>query len=344
MTTTPLRPTGPETPLFDEHGALDERALEKLGYEQRLMTLSEASVDHHFDAFTDIDWDDPALAVRDDDPRWRLPEADVLGGTDWYRSLPEAEQIRIGLYRQACVAKVGLQFEQLLISGIMNFTFALPNGSPEFRYSTHEATEECHHTQMFQQLVNRTGADVDGGTRFFRATAMLLPLVARKYPAIFFWGVLAGEEPIDHAQKAVLRAGENTHPLLRRIMQIHVAEEARHIGFAHQYLEHTSAKLGRGERFVMSLLVPVLMRWLCNEIVVPSKKAQRDMGIPADVMKQVYWRQPASRKFLRDLFADVRMLAESTGIMNPLARRIWRLLGIDGRASRFRSEPASAAA
>ncbi|TIC85522.1 diiron oxygenase [Nocardioides sp. GY 10127] len=318
--------------------------LDRLAYEDRLRTLSEASVEHHFDAFTDISWDDPAYAVDPTDRRWRLPAEDVLGRTEWYRSLPEAEQVRIGLYRQACVTKVGLQFEQLLIAGIMNFAFALPNGSPEFRYSTHEATEECHHTQMFQEFVNRSGQDVAGGSTFFRATAMLLPLVARRYPHAFFWGVLAGEEPIDHLQKSVLRAGHDTHPLLRRIMQIHVAEEARHIGFAHQYLEHSSARLGRGERFVLSLLVPVVMRWLCNEILVPSRKARRDMGIPDEVMKEVYWRSPGSRKFLRDLFADVRMLAESAGMMNPLSRRVWRLMKIDGRSSRFRSEPASAAA
>jgi hypothetical protein len=38
------------------------------------------------------------------------------------------------------------------------------------------------------------------------------------------------------------------------------------------------------------------------------------------------------------------MLAENTGMMNPVSRRVWRAMGIDGRASRFRSEPASAAA
>ena len=95
---------------------------------------------------------------------------------------------------------------------------------------------------------------------------------------------------------------------------------------------------------MLSLLVPVIMRWLCNEILVPSKRAQRDMGIPEDVMKQVYWDAAESRKFLRDLFGDVRMLAENTGMMNPVSRRVWRAMGIDGRASRFRSEPASAAA
>ncbi|MEQ6899855.1 diiron oxygenase [Nocardioides sp. YIM 152588] len=312
-------------------------------YEETLRTLSEASVHQHFDAFLDIDWDDPDHAVDPTDVRWVLPVADVLGRTEWYRSLPVAEQVRIGLYRQANVTKVGLQFEQILISGLMNYAFGLKNGSAEFRYATHEATEECHHTQMFQEFVNRSGQKVKGGSLLFHLLAPVLPLAAKVVPVAFFFGVLAGEEPIDHVQKAILRAGDDMHPLLQRIMQIHVAEEARHIGFAHQYIENHAPQLRRIDRFALSLIVPVLMKWLATEILRPSKRAQRAMGIPDDVMKEVYWESPESQKFLRDLFGDVRMLAATTGLMNPAARRVWKALDIDGRPSRFRSEPASAA-
>lgn len=313
-------------------------------YEERLRTLSEASVHQHFDAFLDIDWDHPDLAIDPTDERWILPEADVLGRHPWYQALPREEQIRVGLYRQANVTKVGLQFEQILISGLMNYAFRLPNGSPEFRYSTHEATEECHHTQMFQEFVNRSGQDVPGGSRFFRTIGPILPLAARIVPFGFFYGVLAGEEPIDHVQKSILRAGEEMHPLLQRIMQIHVAEEARHIGFAHQYLQHRAPRLKRHERAVLSLAVPIIMRWLCDEILVPSRRARKEMGIPRKVVKELYWDKPESRKMLRDLFGDVRMLAEDTRMMNPVSRRVWKLMKIDGRSSRYRSEPASAAA
>jgi len=312
-------------------------------YEETLHTLSEASVHQHFDAFLDIEWDHPDFAIRADVGRWVLPEADALGRTDWYQELPHERQIEVGLYRQANVTKVGLQFEQILIAGLMNYAFNLPNGSPEFRYSTHEATEECHHTQMFQEFVNRSGQDVAGCSRAFAAAAPFLPMAAKWVPFGFFYGVLAGEEPIDHVQKTILRAGDDMHPLLQRIMQIHVAEEARHIGFAHQYLDHQAPKLRRFDRAILSIAVPIIMRVLCDQILVPSRQARKDMGIPRSVVKDLYWRQPESRKMLRDLFGDVRMLAEDTGMMNRFSRLVWRLLKIDGPASRFRSAPASAA-
>lgn len=312
-------------------------------YEEFLHTLSEASVHQNFDPFVDIAWDDPELAVTTGDTRWVLPEVDSLGGTDWYRALPLDRQIAIGMYRQATIAKVGQQFEQILISGIMNHAMTLRNNTPEFRYSTHEATEECHHTQMFQELVNRIGVDVPGGPAWFRRVGPLLSLAAGPLPTVFFLGVLAGEEPIDYLQKQILRAGTDMHPLVTRVMQIHVAEEARHIGFAHQYLEHRIPKQTRVQRAVISVAMPIIMRVLCDVIMKPSRRVRRDLGIPKSVVNEVWWDSDHSRKLLRDTFGDVRMLAEELELMNPISRRVWQALGIGGRPSRFRSEPKSAA-
>ncbi|MBO9521281.1 MAG: diiron oxygenase [Nocardioidaceae bacterium] len=315
-------------------------------YDEKLLTLSEGSVHQHFDAFTDIDWHDPDFEVRRDDPRWVLPEADALGRHPWYRALPLERQIEIGIWRQANVAKVGLQFENVLIRGLMEYVMTLPNGSAEFRYCTHEATEETHHTQMFQEFVNRTGADVPGGPRYFRALAPFLPLAARVLPNIFFIGVLAGEEPIDHAQKSILRAGDGAegrgmHPMLQRIMQIHVAEEARHISFAHEYLRQRVPFAGRVRRGMLSVAFPVIMRVLGDVIMVPGKEMTRDVGVPKKVLDEVFWESPEGEEMLRELFSDVRMLAEELGLMNPVSRRVWKALRIDGRPSRYRSQPAA---
>ena len=39
------------------------------------------------------------------------------------------------------------------------------------------------------------------------------------------------------------------------------------------------------------------------------------------------------------MFADMRMLAYDTGLMNPLSRLMWRICEIDGKPSRYRGEP-----
>ena len=308
-----------------------------------LMTLSEASVHQHFDAFADIDWDDPDFAVDLNDERWILGDDDPLGRHAWYKALSKERKIYVGAYRWAQICKVGLEFEGLLIGGIMFHNLWLENGNPEFRYATHEATEETHHTQMFQEFVNRTGMDPAGSPVWFKRVVPVLASFATFLPEWFWVGVLAGEEPIDHMQKHLLRERENVHPMLERILAIHVAEEARHIGFAHAYLGQHVPELGPVRKAAMGVMFPVIMRMVADVIMKPSKQAQADMGIPDEVMKELWWDAPTSEEFLGDLFSDVRMLATDLGLRSGRAARFaWRLMRIDGIPARFRGEPSSA--
>jgi len=308
-------------------------------YVDMLNTLSEGSVRRNFNPYTDIDWDSPEFAVIPNDERWILPATDPIGQHPWYQSQPVERQIEIGMWRQANVAKVGLHFESILIRGLMEYAFWVPNGSPEYRYCLHEAVEECNHTMMFQEMVNHIGADVPGMPRLLKWIQPAIPLVAGPLPIPFWFGILAGEEPIDHTQKNVLREGKSLHPIMERVMAIHVAEEARHISFAHEYLRKRVPDLPRRKRFWLSLYVPVVMRVLCSAIIVPPRAFWKTFDIPRSVRKQIFFKSPASRKMLRDMFGDVRMLAEDTGLMNPLAKLMWRICRIDGQASRYRSEP-----
>ncbi|MFB8002036.1 diiron oxygenase [Nocardia sp. NPDC056000] len=312
-------------------------------YIETLATLSYGSVHKRFDPYVDISWDDPDFAVRADDERWILPPSDPFGAHPWYRALPKERQIYIGMWRQANVAKVGLQFENILIRGLMQYVFQLPNGSPEFRYCTHESIEECNHTMMFQEVVNRIGMDVGGMRTWVKYVGPLVPFLAGIFPEWFFVMVLAGEEPIDHAQKTLLRAGAEAHPMIERVMSIHVAEEARHISFAHNYLENAVPRMGRFKKFVLSLVFAPTMRIICDLIAVPTRKFRRDCDVPREVVNEVFWSSPESRKVLRDFFADVRMLAYELDLMNPIARVLWKISRIDGPASRYRSEPARTA-
>jgi hypothetical protein len=304
-----------------------------------LNTLSEASVRRHFNPYTDIDWNSPEFEVRSDDPRWVLPPSNPLGGHSWYRDLPLEKQIEVGLWHQANTAKVSLQLESILIRGLMHYTFWVPNGSPEYRYCVHESIEECNHAMMFQELVNRIGVNVGGMPWWLRWISPAVPLYAGPLPGTFFFGVLAGELPIHHMQKGMLREDWSPHPLMEKVMAIHVAEEARHISFADQFLAKRVPRMTRRSRFTLSLYVPIVMRVLGHAIVVPPRGFFWKFGIPRAVRKEIFFDAPESRQALRDMYGDVRMLCESVGLMNPFAQVLWRLCKIDGQPSRYRGEP-----
>ncbi|CRK49861.1 conserved hypothetical protein [Rhodococcus sp. RD6.2] len=319
--------------------------LDQADYDDVLRRLSEASVDKHFDPYVDIAWDSPEFAVTPNDPRWILnPQDDPLGSHPWYQALPDEKKIEIGMWRQANVAKVGLQFENILIRGMTQYVFSLPNGSAEYRYCTHECIEEGNHTLMFQEMVNRIGVDAPGMGPVLRGLSPFIPLAAGPLPELFFVGVLAGEEPIDHIQKTFLRGSGNMHPIMKSVMAIHVAEEARHISFAHQYLNRRVPQMSRVGRFALSIAMPITMRILCDAIVVPPKSFWKRFDIPKSVRKELFWGSPETRAMLRNYFGDVRMLAQDAGLMNRFSKRVWKACKIDGDVSRFRSEPVRRAA
>ncbi|MGC0364651.1 hypothetical protein ABH922_002635 [Rhodococcus sp. 27YEA15] len=309
-------------------------------YREVLGQLSGGSVHRSFDPYRDIDWESRELAVDANDPRWVLsPESDPLGATEWYRRQPLDRRIAMGMWRQANVVKVGSAFESILIRGMMQYIMALPNQSPEFRYCLHEMTEECNHIQMFQELVNRTGVDVPGMRPTFRRLSPVIGVLGAKFPVIFFIGILAGEEPIDHFQKQLIREGRDAPPAMLRTMEIHIAEEARHISFAHEFLRNHVPELSRASRAVTSVLFPLAMRWLAGQIMAPHKAFAVEFGVPDEVMKSAFWKSPHSRRILQGYFGDMRTLATELGLMNGVSRRVWRGLHIDGDRARYRGEP-----
>lgn len=177
-------------------------------YRHLLERLCDAAVNRHYETFTDIAWDAPEMAIDPDDPRWELDADHPLGATDWYRSRPASTRSRIGRNMTAGFMYTGRVFEGVLCRGLIRFASTLPNDSLEYRFALHEVIEESYHSLMLQEFVNRAGLPV---------------------PTI-------GEDPIDHVQREGHRKGADRHPLVRRISQIHIVEEARHTAFARGYL------------------------------------------------------------------------------------------------------------
>ncbi len=219
------------------------------------------------------------------------------------------------------------EFENVLQRGLLSMAYRLPNGRPEFRYLHHEVVEESQHTMMFQEFVNRTGLEVRGlpaGLKGFAELAVV-PL-SSIFPPLFFLFVLGGEDPIDHVQRQRLKL-ESNHPLLDRIMRIHVTEEARHLSFARQFLKAEVPELGWLRRQVLAVASPILLGVMARQMLSPSMAFARANGIPKDVVRSAV-RSERSRTLRRDSVAKVRRLCTELGLINPVSRALWVALGI----------------
>ncbi|MDT5093352.1 MAG: hypothetical protein QOH60_2715 [Mycobacterium sp.] len=322
------------TAINEAHGALEG------SYLSRVEALSQATTRLNFDPYVDVDWDAPENALDDNDPRWQLdPETTPLGATEWYAEQPLQRRIDMGRWITANTLKVTQQFEMMLIRGVVHYAGSLPNNSPVFRYLFHELTEECNHIQMFQEFINRTGEDVPGMRRASRIFGPILGFIGGYLNVFHFIGVLCGEQPLHHQQTLQRRGEAQVPPLLTKITHIHLAEEARHLAFADDHLAHRIRDAGRWRRFWYSVWCPLVLRWLIGEMLGQPRAFARQFGIPRQVFKSAYWRSAESRRMMAESAADVRRVAEDLGLRSWWSRWMWRVLGVEGRLPRYRSEP-----
>ncbi|AGB20771.1 P-aminobenzoate N-oxygenase AurF [Mycobacterium sp. JS623] len=316
-----------------------DRALEGSHFE-RVEALSQATTRLRFDPYVDIDWDAPDNALDKDDPRWQLDsKTDPLAATDWYARQPLQRRIDMGRWITANTLKATIQFEQMLIRGVVHYAGNLRNGSPVFRYLMEELIDEANHILMFQEFINRSGEDVPGMRRGSRFVGPIIGFIGG-YASIFhFIGVLCGEQPLHYQQTLQHRGAAKVPPLLNKITYIHLAEEARHITFADDYLAQRMRWSSRFRRATYAIAFPFYLRWLIGESMGPPRTFARQFGVPRRVFKSAYWRSAQSCRMMADSAADVRRIADDLGLRTVWTRWLWRMFGVEGPVPRYRGEP-----
>jgi len=296
-------------------------------YQRLLARLSHQSVVKHFDAYADVPWDDPAYAIDPTDPRWELSGDDPLGATAWYRAQPQTVRARIGLHMIATFARIGWQFESVLKRGLLEFALRLPDDAPEFRYCYHEVIEEAQHSLIFHEFVARTGLPTRP-PRILGVGERLVIGFARRFPELFFFFVLAGEDPIDYTQREMLKEPEGLHPLLERISRIHVTEEARHIAFARHFLRRNVPRLRGPKLFILRLRTAIVMSIASRMMSRPSGHVVRSYGIPAEVLREAYGPGSKGAEYIKRALFKPRELCWELGVLNARWAGLWKRLGI----------------
>lgn len=308
----------PDAPGTDRTASEEQRA-----YERRVERLSALSEGGPYDAFEDVPWDRPGYELDPTDPRLQLFSFDPLRRTRWYAQLDDVAKARVGLRRVAANLRVGWEFENFLQQGLLVRTLRMGNDDVAFRYSHHEIAEESHHSMMFHEFVRRYAPEVGGMPAPLKAlTTPTVQVAARRYPALFFFLVLSGEVPIDHLQRRVLRE-EQVHPLVHRIMEIHVEEEARHVGFAQLELRRIVPRMSPTGRRALARMVPETLAVAARLMVYPSAWQVRHDGIPIDELRAAV-RHPDSRQLLVDATARIRRLCHELDLMTPAAVAAWK--------------------
>jgi hypothetical protein len=286
--------------------------------------LSEASVRRRWEAYRDIEWDAPENEVHRDDPRWELRASwDPLAASAWYRDQLPERRSAIGLFREALLLKASIEFETVLIEGLLRLAAALPNGHPAFRYVYHEITEEAQHSMMFQELVNRSGFDpppaAPGAEDLFRKIASS----ADVDPILFFVAVLSGEEVTDHLQRLSLHE-PLMHPLAQQIGRIHIVEEARHVSFARSFLREAVPRLTDRQLRSLRYQVPFLLAWTVSHLL-DNVRVLVPPGVPDDVLQDVTTSEQADA-VRRGSLAKLVALCDELDLVDHRVESVWSRL------------------
>jgi hypothetical protein len=265
--------------------------------------LNRASVTRRIDPYLDIAWDDPTLAVDPVDVRWRACLVDGVAATDWFASLAPDEQARFSFLRVCSFFRSIIDFESMLQQGLLAYAETLDPTESAFRYLYHEIAEEAQHSQMFAEFLARAGRPIpsEGLTALtgdrevaFADTAAFVATTAIEHPTLYFMAVLSAEEPADDVQRHYLAEPvEAIHPLLRRICQVHVADEARHVSFARSVIRSSANGLTDAERRRVQYALPHLVsrmarrmtdtpRWLLDEFDAPEGVTQLPDAVRVD--------------------------------------------------------------
>ncbi|MTV24944.1 diiron oxygenase [Nitriliruptoraceae bacterium ZYF776] len=296
-------------------------------YERKVDRLSDLSGANPHDAYEDVPWDEPGFELDPTDPRLRLFSFDPLARTRWYHQLEPIEQARVGLRRQGVNLRIGWEFENYLQQGLLARALRMDNTDVAFRYHQYEVAEESHHSMMFYEFVRRYAPEVRGMPGALKTlTNPTVQVACRRYPALFFFLVLGGEVPIDHVQRLVLKE-EQVHPLLERIMRIHVEEEARHVGFANLELRRLVPRMTDQGRRVLARLVPETLGIEARLMLYPSPWQVRHEQVPKAQLKAAY-RHPETHRLRTESVARIRKLCDELGLLTPEAQRHWERVGL----------------
>jgi hypothetical protein len=277
--------------------------------------LSDAAAEKSFDPIKDIDWEEPF-----DLERFYMPEHDVsLFGTRAYEALSREERVRLSLHEAASLMATGIWFENILKHKFLDYLYDSNPHDVNFRFMLHEAADECHHSMMFGEFIRRSGAPFYPVRWWAKWAGQLMKEVVPK--ASVFVGILAAEELMDYFNRSAMTNAE-VHPTVRRISQIHVIEEARHVAYARNYLITEFPKLRGVARTRVLAGAPVITAVIVSQIV--SAEVYKTLGLPGDAHRQVL-DSPHRRRLLQAAGAKFMGFLEEIDLITPYTRPAWRL-------------------
>ncbi|MGV0838377.1 AurF N-oxygenase family protein [Mycolicibacterium thermoresistibile] len=266
----------------------------------------------------DLDWESPI----DPDKFFLPPTAVSLYGTPMWAEMTRAQQIELSRQELINLLSAGVWFENILNQALLRELMHADPTTSATHYSLTELGDETRHMVMFGRTIQHIGGTPVRPRRYQRMIINALPLVFRG--PVLWIAALVGEEIFDALQRQILDDPE-LQPIVRRVMRIHVTEEARHIQFARDGARRKVPESRRIPRYLLATIHgaggPFYRYLLTNR--APYRRA----GLDAERARRLARSNPHFQELQRTGFAPLGAFLEEVGLMSRLGRRMWQRSG-----------------
>jgi hypothetical protein len=205
-----------------------------------LQHIIDASHRKSFDPFKDIDWNVPF-----DHAYFYMPQDMVsLYGTELWDRMTREERVALSMHEACSALATTIWFENQLSFKLMDYLIDVSAIEPHFEWMQIEVADECRHSTMFGEAIKRCKIP------WYKPRLSTLITFFTKYLTsriAIMISTLAAEDVTGYLNLRTAQDPE-CHPVMRELSRIHIIEEARHRGYAHQYLKQNWPHIGKFRR------------------------------------------------------------------------------------------------
>ncbi|KUI31236.1 aminobenzoate oxygenase [Mycobacterium sp. IS-1496] len=277
--------------------------------------LLRGSAKKSYAPVVDIDWDTPVIP----DTFFIPPRMVSLYGTPMWAQMTHEQQLELSRQEFINLLSAGVWFENILNQALLRGLMHADVTSPSTHYSLTELGDETRHMVMFGRAIEAVGGKPFQPKRVQRMIINTLPLVFQK--SVLWIAALVGEEIFDALQRQILD-DPDVQPIVRRIMRIHVTEEARHIQFARDGARRAVPRMRPVNRYLLATIHGAggpFYRYLFT-----NRAVYRRVGLDAREARRQARRNPYFHETMRSGFAPLAAFLDEVGLMSRIGRRMWK--------------------
>lgn len=309
MTITTGRTEEPTAARRSKHGT----------QEQTAARLLDSAARKSYDPAVDIDWDAPL----DPDAYGMTPEWCSLYGTELWERMTERERIDLTNHEAASISSTGIWFEMILMQMILRDLYWQDFATDHTQFGLTEIGDECRHSTMFARAAQKMGIPSYKPNRtvmwlgsFFKSTST---------GSLAYGGTLFAEEILDMMQRD-FRRDPRVQPVTRKVSEIHVTEESRHIRYAREETIRKAAELTRPQRWYAQLLLGATAFMIIKTLVSPE--VYKAVGLDPDTARKAAATNPYYQSMIHEGCSKTVEFLDSVGLIGGPSKILMRRANI----------------